>query len=546
MAIRSSHSAAAVTWNEWQEIQLTEETEVEETERRRTQASATPAVWKQPPIKPLKINRDLLLYRARLARQYAFRAPDISKRLEYQRECEAALRKCLALDATDGRAYVSLGKLYLQQRRYDEARKLYEDGSAATLGENEYIWQAWATLEAKQGNVAQARKLFDAATVSNSRHAAAWHGWGLLEKRQGNFLKARDLWMKGIRATRNTPNPHLYQSLALLAADMGSTDEARQWFREGTKTLQGVSSHALWQAWALMESRQGDRSAVRYLYKQGLDANPRSRYIYLAWALWEKQLTNKDNARKLLERGHKYNQKDAAILQAWALLEAEEGNFSKARVLFKKGSDADPHHLFIWQAWGVLEYRQGNNAKARELFQQGIWADPGNPDVALIFQAWAVLEAKMGNRQLARELFKCAVKANPKSEVSWQSWARLEEDWGDLERADELRNFSLQERVEVVRPAHFSAKLELNEEEPLFAPLFKTVRDWFAKFESSRAVAQRRQPQYLQPVESSEEPLRAPPLLDIKEMRKFDSETLVLEELSRAPELPGVVRPVRR
>ena len=91
-------------------------------------------------------------------------------------------------------------------------------------GQNEFIWQAWATLEARVGNVAKARKvcsfplvmgcmcfslvaldvdillgraqLYDAAIVANGSHAAAWHGWGLLEKRQGNPLRARDLWVK--------------------------------------------------------------------------------------------------------------------------------------------------------------------------------------------------------------------------------------------------------------------------------------------------------------------------------------------------------------
>ena len=50
---------------------------------------------------------------------------------------------------------------------------------------------------------------------------------------------------------------------------------------------------------------------------------------------------------------------------------------------------------------------------------QGVWADPVSKDVAQVFQAWAVLEAQHGTVQLARELFKCAVKANPQSEVSW-------------------------------------------------------------------------------------------------------------------------------
>ena len=63
-------------------------------------------------------------------------------------------------------------------------------------GQNEYVWQAWATLESRCGKIAQARKLFDAALVANRKHAAAWHGWGHMEKRQGNLLKAKDIWMK--------------------------------------------------------------------------------------------------------------------------------------------------------------------------------------------------------------------------------------------------------------------------------------------------------------------------------------------------------------
>lgn len=50
---------------------------------------------------------------------------------------------------------------------------------------------------------------------------------------------------------------------------------------------------------------------------------------------------------------------------------------------------------------------------------QGVWADPVNRDVAQVFQAWGVLEARHGTVQLARELFKCAIKADPKSEITW-------------------------------------------------------------------------------------------------------------------------------
>jgi tetratricopeptide (TPR) repeat protein len=198
-------------------------------------------------------------------------------------------------------------------------------------GTNAHLWAAWAYLAAKLGNVSLARKLYDAAIVAAPTHAAAWHGWGLLEKQQGNFLRARDLWLKGIQTLRKTgaPNPYLYQSLAVLAAEMDCVEESRKWFREGTRTvtvswrarsprawvarveggglvelsaspsvhssgiwpawcplphailppacrpcpfcLQGRASHALWQAWALMEQKQGDRAVVRALFRRGIE-----------------------------------------------------------------------------------------------------------------------------------------------------------------------------------------------------------------------------------------------------------------------------------
>lgn len=45
--------------------------------------------------------------------------------------------RCLELDPTDGRPYVSLGKVLVMQRRYDEASKLYEEGAAATGAQQE-------------------------------------------------------------------------------------------------------------------------------------------------------------------------------------------------------------------------------------------------------------------------------------------------------------------------------------------------------------------------------------------------------------------------
>lgn len=148
-------------------------------------------------------------HKSRARRRAATRAPSYKIKARLEAEAEELARKALALDPSDGRAYVALGKLLVAQRRLDEARALYDEGATATRGENAHVWQAWATLEARvaasgwgvngngnKGNsgaaaaaadaaARKAARLFDAATVADPAHAAAWHGWGLMEKRYG-------------------------------------------------------------------------------------------------------------------------------------------------------------------------------------------------------------------------------------------------------------------------------------------------------------------------------------------------------------------------
>ena len=155
--------------------------------------------------------------------------------------------------------------------------------------------------------------------------------------------------------------------MAVLAAETGFMEEARAWFGEATRTKEGARCAALWHAWALAEARSGEKTAVRYLFGRGLEANPRSRYVFLSWALWEDAQGQPGNARSLFERGHELNPRDAPLLQAWARFEAARGSVEQARDLFERASRADPRHLPVWQAWGLLEARTGDAARAREL-----------------------------------------------------------------------------------------------------------------------------------------------------------------------------------
>jgi tetratricopeptide (TPR) repeat protein len=439
----------------------------------------------------LKINLDLALYNARRARIRAQRAGSPKERAALLRGAEAQLRACLEADPSDGRPYVSLGRLLLAQRRDDEAAALYEAGAAATRGANAHVWAAWAHLAARRGRAAQARKLFDAAVVAAPDHAAAYHGWGMLEKKEGRYAAARDVWVRGLRACAAAPSPYLYQSLAVLAAELERPDEARRWFEAGTATIRGKQSGALWQAWALLEARaRAPAPRVRGLFAAAAAASPSCRYVFTAWARWEAASGDLEEARRLFRRGAYLCPSDAALFQAWAMAEARAGAPDAARALLRRASKIDPGHVPVWQAWGVLEARAGACDAARELFQQGVWAAPPRArSAALCFQAWGVLEREAGNVELARELFRCAVKADPRSAPSWLAWAAMEEEGGDLLRAQELRGYALQERVEVAAPAGFSTLPRAGGGAGVLAPLFAQVARWVRRYEGLEDAA---------------------------------------------------------
>ncbi|CAI9118971.1 OLC1v1020618C1 [Oldenlandia corymbosa var. corymbosa] len=388
--------------------------------------------------KPLAVNLDLALYRAKiLGRNYQFQA------------AEKILQKCIEIWPEDGRSYVALGKILSKQSKMKEARAVYEKGCQATQGENPYIWQCWAVLENKMGNVRRARELFDASTVADKRHAAAWHGWAVLELKQGNIKKARSLLGKGLKYCGG--NEYIYQTLALLEAKAKRYEQARYLFKQATKC--NPKSCASWLAWAQLEAQQENNHEARRLFEKAVQASPKNRFAWHVWGVFESNLGNIDKGRKLLKIGHAVNPRDPVLLQSLALLEYKYSSPYLARTLFRKASQLDPRHQPVWIAWGWMEWKEGNISKARELYQKALSINSTTESAARCLQAWGVLEQRLGNLSAARRLFRSSLNINSQSYVTWMTWASLEEDQGNSDRADEIRNLYFQQRTEVVDDA---------------------------------------------------------------------------------------------
>ncbi|CAM0872883.1 unnamed protein product [Alopecurus aequalis] len=375
----------------------------------------------EPPAtadRPLPINLELWLHRAKVhTRKYEFA------------DAEKLLDKCMLYWPEDGRPYVALGKLYSKQSRFDKARAAYERGCQATQGENPYIWQCWAVLESRGGSIRRARELFDAATVADAKHIAAWHGWAILEIKQGNIKKARNLLAKGLKYCGG--NEYIYQTLALLEARAERFEQARTLFQQATQC--------------------NPKSCASWL--KAVQASPKNRFSWHVWALFEANQGDTDKARKLFKIGHAVNPRDPVILQSLALLEYNCASPNVARVLFRKASQIDPRHQPVWIAWGWMEWKEGNERTARSLYQRALSVNSTNECAARCLQAWGVLEQRVGNYTAARRLLRSSLNINSQSEVTWLTWAALEEEQGDPVRAEEIRDLYFQQRIEVVDDA---------------------------------------------------------------------------------------------
>ncbi|KAG7991178.1 hypothetical protein I3843_02G062000 [Carya illinoinensis] len=298
--------------------------------------------------KPLAVNLDLALYKAKgLARSFRYE------------EAQEILEKCIYYWPEDGRASVALGKILSKQSKMAEARAVYEKGCQATQGENPYLWQCWAVLENKMGNIRRARELFDAATVADKRHIAAWHGWAVLEIKQGNVKKARQLLAKALKFCGG--NEYVYQTLAMLEARANRHEQARYLFRQATKC--NPKSCASWLAWAQLEIQQENNTVARLLFE--------------AWGWMEWKEGNIAKARELYQIALSINstsESAARCLQAWGVLEQRIGNLSAARRLFRSSLNINSQSYVTWMTWASLEEDQGNSVRAEEIrnlyFQQ--------------------------------------------------------------------------------------------------------------------------------------------------------------------------------
>lgn len=146
----------------------------------------------------------------------------------------------------------------------------------------------------------------------NKRHAPVWQAWGVLETREGNLDEARRIFQEGIWACAQ-----------LTGGQSG-----------------GYSCARLWQAWGVLEAKVGDYAAARRCFNRALDADKRNMAAMTAWTLMEESIGNFDDARVIFERSlRQFEPSTTEKKRLWTAYEAMEtrtGNQIAAQEVYRR------------------------------------------------------------------------------------------------------------------------------------------------------------------------------------------------------------------
>lgn len=276
--------------------------------------------------------------------------------LEYRAGKIPAARECFSrairVDPRHTLSWLSFALLEEFEGNRDLARKYYAKGAAISSRSAVQIWQAWARMEEKAGDITRALELYKKAVNKYPQDAMLYCSWGKLVENRGDIDKARQLFVQGLRIDQT--KAYLWQSLALLEQRQFDLPRAREIFLNGVEQSKGKETAALIHAWAAMEWEDGAIEKARELFKQAVSVDGNCAWLWLWFARFELSQDNISIARHYISRSINLDPTDGSPWRVWAELERSAGDEDRAKFMFKRAAELE---------------------SSRELFQ----ADPESP-----------------------------------------------------------------------------------------------------------------------------------------------------------------------
>lgn len=384
--------------------------------------------------------------------------------------------------------------------------------SKRTQGSNVKTLHAWALLEARIGNVDEARSLLAEARALCQTDPALWRALAELEARERNFDEARRAFQNALALDPNDPRIYLAwgrtetiagdekRAEALIAkidtlppnrrralqgrwadrsasaarrkgssvgaffdvvpknGDAGGEDHGAFTDGESSRTL-SLTPHVLGAALrerAMLASRDGRFDDSVTLLTRASRVEPACETGWRLLASQEKRLQGMERLREVYKDGLEQvaNRSKQSLLHWWGQDERSEGNIQGARELFRKATVANPDYMSAWMSWGLMEKSEGHVDEACDIFEQATRrAERDAVRAPFVFLAWGRLEElERGKADEAAKIFERGVRLAPSSGPLWTAWGLLEH-----RRANVAKGREIFRKATNVDPKHASA-----------------------------------------------------------------------------------------
>ncbi|KAL7451764.1 hypothetical protein ACHAWC_003562, partial [Mediolabrus comicus] len=358
-------------------------------------------------------------------------------------------KKTVVFPVNDGRLFNAWAKLESKAGNLSEARKILRRGME--LYPNDYtLLQAAGSIEDRLGNIESARDLYG-ASLSIEPSAPTLIAYALLELRSPIDTKASNITMvrKLFEEALLIDPKHgpAYNAFGNLERRQGNVEYARQIYENGIKA-NCTDAPSVYHGLAKLHLSLGEIEEARDVLQRGLslfkpvDNNTlvqrNENVAFLAHTLAMIDLNvnnNAKHAKDVVQQGLWHCRNSPQLLLAMALCESRLGNDLGARDNFERSLMADQTHAQAWQAFGVMEMRAGNFRSAKLLFECGL---KNSPTHGALWQAYGTLESWKGNVGTARILFAAGIEKCPNHVSLYQAWACLELRDGDVITAKRL------------------------------------------------------------------------------------------------------------
>ncbi|MDQ7032262.1 MAG: tetratricopeptide repeat protein [Desulfonauticus sp.] len=178
-------------------------------------------------LKQLLIVRDDALGYAR----YHFDLAMCYLALDQKQQAIQEFQKALKQNPIYGEAWNNLGVIYLNQRKFELAKKCFEKAlSILTYSTPELPALNMARLYLKQGNYDQAQKYVRLSIQKNWRYADAYLFLARLLTQEEKLEQANKVLQQGVEAVPEDPRLILEYAKSLLK--LGYSQKAKHWFKE--------------------------------------------------------------------------------------------------------------------------------------------------------------------------------------------------------------------------------------------------------------------------------------------------------------------------